>query len=369
MGRIRTVKPELFRHEGLYELEQETGLPIRIAFVGLWSIADREGRFRWRPRQMKLDILPYDDIDLSKVLDALASAGFVRKYEFDGEAYGDIPSWSKHQVINQREAASSLPAFDESNAAHVRARAVVAAAQEGPFPVNAYQAHRETVLARDGGACVRCGQTDELTIDHIFPVSAGGTHALTNLRTLCKSCNSARPVAGKELIDDLAKDGLTFEDMPRTCMHVLARVEGEGEGEQEGNRKRKGKGREVPAADASAAREVWDSYAHAYGLRYQAAPIRNAKVNAQLAQFCKRVPLDEAPAIAAFYVAHNNAYYVRRGHAVEGLLADAEKLRTEWATNRRVTETQARQADRTQANGDVWGRLIAEAEANEAREA
>ena len=29
MGRIRTVKPEFFKHEVLHDLEQETGLPIK----------------------------------------------------------------------------------------------------------------------------------------------------------------------------------------------------------------------------------------------------------------------------------------------------------------------------------------------------
>ena len=45
MARIRTIKPEFFRHEGLYELEQETGFAIRVAFAGLWTACDREGRF------------------------------------------------------------------------------------------------------------------------------------------------------------------------------------------------------------------------------------------------------------------------------------------------------------------------------------
>ena len=31
MSRIRTVKPELFKHEELFDLERETGLPIRIS--------------------------------------------------------------------------------------------------------------------------------------------------------------------------------------------------------------------------------------------------------------------------------------------------------------------------------------------------
>ena len=114
MARIRTVKPELFRHEGLYELEAETGLPIRLTWCALPTVCDREGRFKWKPRQLKLDILPYDEIDFSRVLDVLLSRGFIRKYEHEGKDYGWIPTFKTHQVINNRESASTLPAPDES---------------------------------------------------------------------------------------------------------------------------------------------------------------------------------------------------------------------------------------------------------------
>lgn len=114
MARIRTIKPEFFRHEELFELERETGLPIRVAFAGLWTAADREGRFEWRPRQLKLDCLPYDDVDFSRVLHALTTRGFVQKYTVEGVEYGCIPSWSRHQNINNRESQSTIPAPDET---------------------------------------------------------------------------------------------------------------------------------------------------------------------------------------------------------------------------------------------------------------
>lgn len=109
MARIRTVKPELFRHEELYELEQEYKLPLRLAFIGLWCVCDREGRFKWRPNQLKIEILPYDKIDFSRVLDALATRGFVVEYTSDtGERYGYVPTFTAHQVINNRESQSQL---------------------------------------------------------------------------------------------------------------------------------------------------------------------------------------------------------------------------------------------------------------------
>lgn len=110
MARIRTIKPEFFRHEGLFEAERTSGLPLRVAFAGLWTVADREGRFRWRPRQLKLDVLPFDEADFAKVLDTLEAAGFVGRYAEAGEEYGYIPTWHKHQVVNNRETPSALPA-------------------------------------------------------------------------------------------------------------------------------------------------------------------------------------------------------------------------------------------------------------------
>ena len=109
MARIRTVKPELFRHENLFEAEKKYKLPLRIAFVGLFTCCDREGRFRWKPKQLKLDVLPYDDVNMLDVLNALADTGFIIHYQVDGEDYGLIPSWKKHQHFNHRESTSNLP--------------------------------------------------------------------------------------------------------------------------------------------------------------------------------------------------------------------------------------------------------------------
>lgn len=223
--RIRTIKPEFFLHEELFDLEEETGLPIRVAFAGLWCAADREGRFLWKIRRLKSQILPYDDVDFAALMSALLGKGFVERYGPDGE-YGLIPSFKTHQHINQREAQSTIPGPADEDA---RARTCTHVQDiTTPNGVNLTAKIRQKVYDRDGRKCVRCGATEDLTVDHIFPRSIGGTHALANLRTLCRSCNSARPVAGEALIEDLLKDGYTLEHMKSTCMHVHARVEGKG---------------------------------------------------------------------------------------------------------------------------------------------
>lgn len=113
MPRIRTVKPELFNHEGLFKAETTYHLPLRLAFIALFTCCDREGRFRWQPGRLKLALLPYDDVDITAVLDALVESGFIKKYECRDETYGCTPSWSRHQHVNHREAESELPAIED----------------------------------------------------------------------------------------------------------------------------------------------------------------------------------------------------------------------------------------------------------------
>ncbi len=118
MGRIRTIKPDFFKHEGLFDAEMETGLPLRVAFAGLWCVADREGRFEWRPRALKTDVLPYDEVDFPRVLDALATRGFLVRYACQGREYGFIPGWRRHQSVNNKERPSDLPEPPENLPEH-----------------------------------------------------------------------------------------------------------------------------------------------------------------------------------------------------------------------------------------------------------
>ena len=107
---------------------------------------------------------------------------------------------------------------------------------------------------------------------------------------------------------------------------------------------------------------IWRAYSDEYRAVYGADPVRNAKVNGQLANIVDRIGAEDAPPVAAWFVHHRKRWYVERGHSIETLQRDCEQLRTEWATGRRSTSTAAIQADRTQQTGDVFSKLIAEAE-------
>lgn len=51
---------------------------------------------------------------------------------------------------------------------------------------------RAAVYERDGRACLHCGATERLSLDHIHPWSLGGPDTLENLQTLCRPCNSRK---------------------------------------------------------------------------------------------------------------------------------------------------------------------------------
>lgn len=49
--------------------------------------------------------------------------------------------------------------------------------------------YRLDIFKRDGNKCLHCGSTENLSIDHIIPISKGGKDQAKNYQTLCKTCN------------------------------------------------------------------------------------------------------------------------------------------------------------------------------------
>lgn len=53
------------------------------------------------------------------------------------------------------------------------------------------KSQRDAIKQRDG-KCYECDSTENLTVDHIIPLSRGGYDIVENLRTLCLSCNKRK---------------------------------------------------------------------------------------------------------------------------------------------------------------------------------
>jgi DNA-binding XRE family transcriptional regulator len=46
-------------------------------------------------------------------------------------------------------------------------------------------------------SCRLCGSQDQITVDHIIPITSGGKTTPENLQTLCRSCNSRKGGRGR----------------------------------------------------------------------------------------------------------------------------------------------------------------------------
>jgi hypothetical protein len=100
--RIRSIKPEFFKHDDLASLD-----PLcRILFVGLWCMADSEGRLEDKVKRIKAEVLPYDECNVDAMLGDLQRFGFVRRYNVDGWHVIQILNFTRHQRLSGKEAST-----------------------------------------------------------------------------------------------------------------------------------------------------------------------------------------------------------------------------------------------------------------------
>lgn len=106
--RARNIKPGFFTDEKLIKCS-----PLaRLLFAGLWCFADKEGRFLWKPSQIRVEIFPdQPDVDVVTLLGELSLHSVVTKYAVEEQTYGWLPHFKDHQRPHPHEADSKLPAF------------------------------------------------------------------------------------------------------------------------------------------------------------------------------------------------------------------------------------------------------------------
>lgn len=110
MARIRTIKPEFFTSADIVSMS-----PLaRLFYASLWCESDREGRLKWDVRTLKIRYFPADNCDINAMADELIEAGLIEIYQVDGKKYAQIPTFLDHQIINNREADSSLPSKQDA---------------------------------------------------------------------------------------------------------------------------------------------------------------------------------------------------------------------------------------------------------------
>ena len=62
--RARNIKPGFFKNPDL----ADAGPAAQLLCVGLWCMADKEGRLKDQPRVIKAEVFPYYEIDINREL-------------------------------------------------------------------------------------------------------------------------------------------------------------------------------------------------------------------------------------------------------------------------------------------------------------
>jgi hypothetical protein len=147
--RARSIKPGFFKNEQLIELPFE----YRLLFAGLWGMADREGRLEDRPKKVKLDVFPGDNVDCEKGISALAERGFLLRYSSENINYIQILAWKKHQSPHIHEGASTIPAPCLNGTGTVQApyKKSASTRRGQPFPASAALTPDSGLLTPDSG--------------------------------------------------------------------------------------------------------------------------------------------------------------------------------------------------------------------------
>jgi hypothetical protein len=93
MSRIRSIHPGLWTDEAFVSLSPFA----RLMAMGLWNECDDKGTFPWSPLQMKMRILPADNVDAAALMAEIEERNLIARYKVDGKEYGAVRNFCKFQ--------------------------------------------------------------------------------------------------------------------------------------------------------------------------------------------------------------------------------------------------------------------------------
>jgi hypothetical protein len=92
--KIRDIKPEFFTDEKVCRLS----IPARYVFIGLWGWCCNEGHVLATPWELKVRLVPTDDVDIDELLSEAAKVGLIERHDDQVK----VPNFRKHQKIDKR---------------------------------------------------------------------------------------------------------------------------------------------------------------------------------------------------------------------------------------------------------------------------
>ncbi len=111
MARKRMIDPSIWQSEDFSRLSTLG----KLVFIGLFSLADDEGRGRCNPVYLKSTLFPYEEgirsADIDKTLSEISSNMSVIFYSCDGSSYYSLYNWNTWQKID-RPSESKIPEYN-----------------------------------------------------------------------------------------------------------------------------------------------------------------------------------------------------------------------------------------------------------------
>jgi translation initiation factor IF-1 len=89
MPKIRGVKPDYWTDDDVVEVS----IPARLLFIGMWNFACDNGHLQDKTRQLKMRILPGDDVNVAELLREIEAAELISR----ADGWITIPNLTKHQ--------------------------------------------------------------------------------------------------------------------------------------------------------------------------------------------------------------------------------------------------------------------------------
>ena len=86
----------------------------RLTYIGLWCLADREGKLEDRPARIHAELFPYEGQNVIKcndILDKLVQIGLIWRYSMNNANFIQIPKFLDHQKPHPHEAKSKIPEY------------------------------------------------------------------------------------------------------------------------------------------------------------------------------------------------------------------------------------------------------------------
>ena len=94
MAKIRGFKPDLWTDEDFVEVS-----PLaRLLWMGMWNFACDNGHLADKSKQIKMRVLPTDDVNCAELLRELEAQGLIQR----ADGWVTIPNLTRHQKVDRR---------------------------------------------------------------------------------------------------------------------------------------------------------------------------------------------------------------------------------------------------------------------------